>query len=1158
MNYFSIDFLIVYAFLAVTLIVGIRAGRRVQDVGDYILANRSFGKWSILLSYLATAIAGGAVLGTAAQVYTEGAIKVFSLLSYGIMLTLTAFFVVPKIAYFKNCLTLGDITASFYGENSKIISGVLGFVTLICRAGMDLIILGIICQTLLGIKASWGIVVGGTILAIYSAQGGIRSVAATDVFQFLILLLVIPLIAYIVVNKAGGTAALFMQLPSEKLQIFSHKKFSYYLTYFLIWSFLPLGIASNPATMQRFLMARSGKELREQRLISAAFDPAFRITIMLIGLAGFILFPAIPAKNIVPHIIQTLLPTGLKGLAIAGLLAVVMSTVDSYFHAAGFTIVHDVIKPICDKRKIQINELRWMRWATILISGIAIFIGLFNSDIYRLVIVPFGFSGPLLMFPVLSCIMGLKPDKQAFYAALVTTIITFSLCEYLLPANQDHYTVLITIAANGITFFGLHLIKNRGFVIVNRTTLTETLWKPKRKTFLDILKAALPTPKRIIAYSQNKVALYGAPYILFGVFCVINYVLPYFIWMKPAAPYENLMIYIRLIGGTMAILLIVQEKWPQSFLRFFPTFWHLTVLYCLPFTNTIMFLLTNGSTEWLINILAIIIMLFVLLDWLTAIIVGISGVAMGFLFYHVFIGPLSVPLNFSAKYSIVYQGIFGLLIGLIFARRKEQRFDEIVTDRETLTLVNEENKAALLEIFKEKIRLLKTLKQAKVKDLTKAVGLVKELAVQQEQGFKEKEVVQSTIGQLKNTLTPMAIALERIESRATDYLRLEIKSIAIDNLLSLLQGKLLRRKFLIKNLSTYKEMNCDTERIQKLLLNSVEVLKASLEEEGAIYMTLEDTYLTYPLSTVKKDKSYVKKVPAIAFSLSTTASVPEAKPSYQAQMQRETLPIPTNPTSLLLVTNERIVKAHYGYTNIDISRPKDYDMHRYVLPVHVNDVRPRDMDDPYMELGVDLVRADDTYPGALEQERAFLSLVQQKTSASLSDIEMAIEMIKWYHGPVKRKSGEPFYLHPLAVAQIVLDYNTDEATILGALLHDIVEDTPMLLENIELMFGGEVAAIVDGVTHFESVQDSFYKVQLAPHENIMMLLDVEDKRVLYVKIADRMHNMRTIKGHSSYAKQRQIAEETLQFFVPLAQKLGLDEAAEELKVKSMAVIMDAK
>ena len=122
----------------------------------------------------------------------------------------------------------------------------------------------------------------------------------------------------------------------------------------------------------------------------------------------------------------------------------------------------------------------------------------------------------------------------------------------------------------------------------------------------------------------------------------------------------------------------------------------------------------------------------------------------------------------------------------------------------------------------------------------------------------------------------------------------------------------------------------------------------------------------------------------------------------------------------------------------------------------------------------------------------------------------ALEVIKWYHGPKHRHSGEPFYLHPLTVAQIVLDYNTDEATILGALLHDTVEDTPMLLENVEMLFNKEVAQLVDGVRHLASNKATFYKVQLSSQENIRQLLEVEDPRVLYVKLADRLHNMRTI------------------------------------------------
>jgi (p)ppGpp synthase/HD superfamily hydrolase len=134
----------------------------------------------------------------------------------------------------------------------------------------------------------------------------------------------------------------------------------------------------------------------------------------------------------------------------------------------------------------------------------------------------------------------------------------------------------------------------------------------------------------------------------------------------------------------------------------------------------------------------------------------------------------------------------------------------------------------------------------------------------------------------------------------------------------------------------------------------------------------------------------------------------------------------------------------------------------------------------------------------------------------------------------------------LAVAQIVLDWNQEEATILGALLHDTVEDTPMLLENIDMMFGPEVATVVDYVTHFVNFKDSFYMGKLTDFDNKSMLLEATDKRALYVKVADRLHNMRTIEGHKTEKKRKEVAQETLEFFVPLAKYLNLEKAAQEL------------
>ena len=111
----------------------------------------------------------------------------------------------------------------------------------------------------------------------------------------------------------------------------------------------------------------------------------------------------------------------------------------------------------------------------------------------------------------------------------------------------------------------------------------------------------------------------------------------------------------------------------------------------------------------------------------------------------------------------------------------------------------------------------------------------------------------------------------------------------------------------------------------------------------------------------------------------------------------------------------------------------------------------------------------------------------------------------------------------------------------------------MQLQHVEAMFGKEVAEVVDVVTHLQSTPGSIYKVKMSAEENLRMLERTGNKRGLYVKLADRMHNMRTINGHEKVSKRKLIAQETVEFFVPLAKKLGLTEAAQEFEKMCLEV-----
>jgi GTP diphosphokinase / guanosine-3',5'-bis(diphosphate) 3'-diphosphatase len=150
------------------------------------------------------------------------------------------------------------------------------------------------------------------------------------------------------------------------------------------------------------------------------------------------------------------------------------------------------------------------------------------------------------------------------------------------------------------------------------------------------------------------------------------------------------------------------------------------------------------------------------------------------------------------------------------------------------------------------------------------------------------------------------------------------------------------------------------------------------------------------------------------------------------------------------------------------------------------------------------------------------------------------------HGGQTRSSGEPFIHHPLAVARIVADLGLDDVTIAAALLHDTVEDTGLTLDEVGVRFGHDVSAIVDGVTKLDRIHFDSKQAQQAATMRKMLVAMAKDLRVLIIKLADRLHNMRTIAALPAW-RQHRIAQETLDIYAPLAHRLGMQDVKTQLE-----------
>ncbi len=196
-------------------------------------------------------------------------------------------------------------------------------------------------------------------------------------------------------------------------------------------------------------------------------------------------------------------------------------------------------------------------------------------------------------------------------------------------------------------------------------------------------------------------------------------------------------------------------------------------------------------------------------------------------------------------------------------------------------------------------------------------------------------------------------------------------------------------------------------------------------------------------------------------------------------------------------------------------------------------------------------------PGAIDLEalRSALkaSITDHHPTADLSGVDRAFDLAVDAHQGQPRATGEPYVTHPIASAQIVADLGIDPIAVEAALLHDVPEDTEYSLTDIEEQFGAEVAHLVDGVTKLSRFSTHSHEQQQAENIRKMLLAMAEDIRVVLIKLADRLHNMRTLYGLPS-EKQSRIARQTMEIYAPLAERLGIWQIKWELEDLAFKVL----
>lgn len=632
-----IDQIIVGAYLAITLTIGLYVGRNVKNMREFAIGNRDFSTVVLLSAVFASIVEASDTMGLAEEVFTNGPIYCFSYLGVALSHFTLAFFIAPKLGPYLGMLSSGDILEKLYGKRAKTLMGFSTIFESTLLAGAQILAISQIAQYFFNISGDLAAIFASVIMVVYSFRGGIRSVTATDVFQFGIMIVAIPIVCGIGLIKAGGYSSIISVIKTEGFHFQRPDGITYGKCAALFASFaLP---CLYPLCIQRMLMAKNTLQIRKAFILHGLLGIPFYLIISLIGLVAFSLMPSSDPTFALPNLINNVLPIGLKGFVIAGLLSIFMSTIDSIFHMGSIAITHDAVGSLIKSPLSNETQLRLTRLSTLLIAFGAILVAVWFTNILDVIYFMMVLGNSVFFPGYLLGITGVSKSAKSFWwgvgAGLFTAIICLSIFD-MYPL----YTMLIAIAANS-TVHILHLL------ITHRL---ENYLPPRLKTKLSISPLAM---------FQSHFLVKNKDYCnIFSVCSIGLSIYPFFIFTGPDL---NTTDYVfLLLNTTIAILsffILFAELWWSFFARNFAKIWGLTLTLALPTQTYFILIQSKFSLIWLCDAIVIIPLMTVLTTKRALPLLSVAGLFIALL--------LSFPIQSTSHPFISSFGYAAILLHMV-------------------------------------------------------------------------------------------------------------------------------------------------------------------------------------------------------------------------------------------------------------------------------------------------------------------------------------------------------------------------------------------------------------------------------------------------------------------------------------------------------------
>jgi len=932
------DIAVFFIFLAVNLAIGLYHGRNVKTIEDYALGGRNFSTGALVSTIIATWIGGDYLFITLAEVYKTGLLYTVGCLGMVVCLLLNAYVFIPKMQEFLGSISVAESMGKLYGEKIRIISAISGTIASAGFIAVQFKVFGEILKNYVGLSGNYPVFVAASIVVIYSAFGGIRSVTFTDIIQFFTFGVLIPVLGFIVWHDFSNILNLSLVDELSK-PLFNYKEFLGFSNpnfWSLVLLFVLFSLPDlNPVTFQRVAIGRNIPQVKKAFAISALI-----LMLILLGMAwiAFLLHgidPTLQPTSLVQFIIDkysTL--TGLKSFILIGVVAMCMSTADSNINSSSVLLTHDFCQPLNLKFK---NELVLSKIIAIMLGVISIFLALLDYDLLPLVFMTQSFYIPIIDVPLILAILGFRSTPKAVIIGMVAGLIGVIIWRIFFMDSTNVDSILPGMVVNFVFFMGSHyLLKQEGGWVKKQILVI------KKESKFKYLKDF-----SLLAFFKDNVPKNELTYTSLGIFCIISTLCTMYS-MSNILEKQNLLGFYETML-IISICLMTYPIWPLALKKeiIIQTLWNLGLLYLLVVCSTFFVLLSDflhlQTTIFILNI----VVLAILTRWKFAFFLIVLGVYLATMLYKDYTGIENINIATIYNKFIIYNLLLVATAVIIFLRPKQQAEEIYNILKKDMEIREQEQHKNLIKSMQHQVEFVKNLDEECIKVFRSINEQVIDLneKLKESKTQEEVKIITKQLSEATEKLQNGSDYLAEIIYNVQNLIKIRISNVNLTKLLNdIIKDKAIsypKVQFLLDIRAKLQWIDCDetliAEAIKDLIMSGI---VSANGQEPIVKIILEEDVLKYQLSFTKE---YIKKINGIRVSIVALGTeLSESKINSLLSNSSSTV------EEILFTNLRRVISSHYGI--FEIKNDPSGVIYTFIIPTKISEVRPKLMDLPNASL----------------------------------------------------------------------------------------------------------------------------------------------------------------------------------------------------------------